>query len=78
MTYIFIKLAFFAPKGVEEFPIAEEDTDAQKTPKILENWYLWIGITIALIAFAYTIPMIDIIKHSPPGSIPFKWPIGRS
>ncbi|GKV69359.1 cytochrome c oxidase subunit I [Sporosarcina sp. NCCP-2716] len=78
MTYIFIKLAFFAPKGVEEFPIAEEDTDAQKTPKILENWYLWVGITIALIAFAYTIPMIDIIKHSPPGSVPFKFPIGRS
>lgn len=78
MFYIFIQLAFFAPRGYEEYPIAEEEVDAEKTPKILENWYLWIGITIALILFAYTIPMIDIIKHSPPGSIPFDWPIGRS
>ncbi|EGQ26995.1 cytochrome c oxidase subunit I [Sporosarcina newyorkensis 2681] len=78
MVYIFIQLVFFAPRGYEEYPVAEEDMDAEKTPKILENWYLWIGITIALILFAYTIPMIDIIKHSPPGSIPFDWPIGRS
>ncbi|WP_252502327.1 b(o/a)3-type cytochrome-c oxidase subunit 1 [Sporosarcina sp. Marseille-Q4943] len=77
MIYIFIQLAFFAPRGVEEFPIAEEEVDADPTPKILENWYLWIGITIALILFAYTIPVIDIIKHSPPGSLPFDWPIGR-
>lgn len=78
MVYIFIQLAFFAPRGVEEYPIAEEDMDAEKTPKILENWYLWIGVTVALILFAYTIPMIDIIQHSPKGSIPFDWPIGRS
>ncbi|MFS0688568.1 b(o/a)3-type cytochrome-c oxidase subunit 1 [Sporosarcina sp. 179-K 8C2 HS] len=77
MIYIFIQLAFFAPRGVEEFPIAEEEVDADPTPKILENWYLWIGITIALILFAYTIPVIDILKHSPPGSLPFDWPIGR-
>ncbi|PIC70942.1 cytochrome C [Sporosarcina sp. P16b] len=78
MFYIFIQLAFFAPRGYEEYPIAEEEVDAEKSPKILENWYVWVGITIALILFAYTIPMIDIIKHSPPGSIPFDWPIGRS
>ncbi|MCG7344300.1 b(o/a)3-type cytochrome-c oxidase subunit 1 [Sporosarcina sp. ACRSL] len=77
MVYIFIQLAFFAPRGVQEYPIAEEEIDADPTPKILENWYLWIGITIALILFAYTIPVIDIIKHSPPGSLPFDWPIGR-
>lgn len=77
MVYIFIQLAFFAPRGVEEFPIAEEEVDAEPTPKLLENWYLWIGITIALILFAYTIPVFDILKHSPPGSVPFDWPIGR-
>jgi len=77
MVYIFIQLTFFAPRGVEEFPIAEESTNAQPTPKFLENWYLWVGITIALILFAYTIPVFDILKHSPPGSIPFDWPIGR-
>lgn len=78
MIYIFIQLAFFAPRGHEEYPIAEEESDALPTPKILENWYLWVGLTIALILFAYTIPVIDIIKHSPPGSVPFSWPIGRS
>ena len=77
MIYIFIQLAFFAPRGVEEFPIAEEEVDADPTPKILENWYLWIGITIALILFAYTIPVIDILKHSPPGSLPFDWLIRK-
>jgi len=77
MVYIFIQLTFFAPRGVEEFPIAEEEYDAEPTPKILENWYLWIAITIALILFAYTIPVFDILKHSPPGSPPFDWPIGR-
>ena len=77
MVYIFIQLTFFAPRGVQEYPIAVEEADAEPTPKILENWYLWIGITIALILFAYTIPVIDIIKHSPPGSPPFDWLIGR-
>src|SRR5699024_1816798 len=77
MVYIFIKLAFFAPIGETEFPIAQEEPDAQPTPKFLENWKLWIILTIALILFAYTIPFIDIIHNSPPGSVPFDWPIGR-
>ncbi|MFD2209094.1 b(o/a)3-type cytochrome-c oxidase subunit 1 [Virgibacillus halophilus] len=78
MVYIFIKLAFFAPKGVEAFPIAEEEKDAQPTPMFLENWKLWVGITIALILFAYTIPFVDIIQNSPPGSPPFTMPIGNN
>lgn len=77
MVYIFIKLAFFAPHGEEEYPIAQEEEHAPPTPKVLENWKLWIGITIALILFAYTIPVIEIIQHAPPGSEPFDWPIGR-
>ncbi|AIF43609.1 b(o/a)3-type cytochrome-c oxidase subunit 1 [Virgibacillus sp. SK37] len=77
MLYIFIKLAFFAPKGIEEFPIAEEEDDAEPTPMFLENWKLWIAITLALILFAYTIPFVDIIQNSPPGSPPFSWPIGN-
>lgn len=77
MLYIFIKLAFFAPKGIEEFPIAEEEEDAEPTPMFLENWKLWIAITLALILFAYTIPFVDIIQNSPPGSPPFSWPVGN-
>ncbi|GAA0431883.1 b(o/a)3-type cytochrome-c oxidase subunit 1 [Lentibacillus halophilus] len=78
MVYIFIKMAFFAPKGEEEYPIAEEEPDARPTPKFLENWKLWIGITIALILFAYTIPFIDIIQNAPPGSPPFPNLIGNN
>ncbi|NBJ69976.1 MULTISPECIES: b(o/a)3-type cytochrome-c oxidase subunit 1 [Clostridia] len=77
MVYIVIKLAFFAPTGKEAFPIAEEEADAKPTPKFMENWKLWIGITVLLILFAYTVPFIDIIQHSPPGSPPFDWPIGN-
>ncbi|WP_163969819.1 b(o/a)3-type cytochrome-c oxidase subunit 1 [Oceanobacillus halotolerans] len=77
MIYIFVKLTFFAPKGEEEFPIAEEEEDAEPTPAFFENWKLWIAITIALILFAYTIPFVDIIQNSPPGSKPFDFPIGR-
>jgi|GEM_PF-2582389 len=28
----------------------------------------WIGITVALILFAYTIPLIDMIEYAPPAS----------
>lgn len=78
MVYIFIKMAFFTPKGEEEFPIAQEEVDAEPTPKWTENWKLWIAITVLLIVFAYTVPIFDVIQNAPPGSVPFDWPIGNS
>ena len=72
MIGVFVYLAFYAPKGEEEFPIAEEGPTSGETPAVLENWKLWIGITIALILFAYTIPFIDIIQNAPPGAKGFK------
>ncbi|MGE7764805.1 b(o/a)3-type cytochrome-c oxidase subunit 1 [Peribacillus sp. NPDC096540] len=69
---IFIQLAFFAPKGNEEFPVGEVSDKAEKTPLVFENWKLWLGITAALILFAYTIPFIDILQNAPPGSKGFK------
>lgn len=78
MVYIFVKLAFFAPKGEEEFPVAEEEIDASLTPRWTENWKLWIAITILLILFAYTVPIFDVIQNAPPGSAPFDWPIGNN
>ncbi|GGC87645.1 cytochrome c oxidase subunit I [Thalassobacillus devorans] len=77
MLYNFFYMTFKAPKGVEEFPIAEAPDGSEPTPLVLENWKLWIGITVVLIAFAYTIPFVDIIQNSPPGSPPFEWPIGN-
>ena len=69
---VFIQLAFFAPKGNEEFPVSEASHTDKTGPLIFENWKLWIGITAALILFAYTIPFIDIIQNAPPGSKGFK------
>lgn len=73
MIIAFVKLAFFAPKGEEAFPIAEVSEHAEKTPKVFENWTLWTGVTILLILFAYTIPLIDIIQNAPPGAKGYKF-----
>lgn len=73
MIIIFINLAFFAPKGEEEYPIAVVYDQAEKTPKVFENWKLWTAVTLALILFAYTIPLFDIIQNAPPGAKGFKF-----
>jgi cytochrome c oxidase subunit I len=70
---IFINLAFFAPKGEQEFPVGEVAEGAEKPPLVFENWRLWLGIAVALILFAYTIPFIDIIQNAPPGSKGYKF-----
>lgn len=73
MIYSVIHLALFAPKSQDtEFPIGDISDDARETPKTLEYWKLWIGIAILLILFAYTIPLINMIQHAPPGSPPFR------
>jgi cytochrome c oxidase subunit I len=38
----------------------------------MENWKLWIGITVALILIAYTLPFVDMIQNAPPGSKGYK------
>ncbi|PLS16300.1 cytochrome C [Bacillus sp. M6-12] len=72
VLYIFVNLAFFAPKGEQEFPVGEVADAAEKTPMVFENWKLWLGITVVLILFAYTIPFIDMIQNAPPGSKGYK------
>ncbi|MDF1507785.1 b(o/a)3-type cytochrome-c oxidase subunit 1 [Robertmurraya sp. DFI.2.37] len=72
MLYIFVNLAFFAPKGEEEFPVGEAANQEEKAPMVFENWKLWLGITVLLILFAYTIPFIDLIKNAPPGAQGYK------
>lgn len=69
---IVVNLLWFAPKGEEEFPIAEVAEGAEKTPAILENFKLWGVILVALILIAYTIPLIDIVQNSPLGSKGYK------
>ncbi|MBG9453970.1 cytochrome C [Lysinibacillus sphaericus] len=72
ILYIVVKLAWFAPKGEEEFPVGEVHENGGTTPAILENFKVWLVILVALILFAYTIPIIDIISNSPPGSKGYK------
>jgi len=59
---------FRAPKGEEEFPIAEAEADAAPTPRFLERWSVWIGLAVVLILIAYTVPVIDMIASDVPGS----------
>jgi len=69
---------FTLPKAVTEedfveFPIAE--SDVENTSKILENWWLWIGIALVLIVIAYSIPLGNMLQHhhhTPTGSEGFK------
>lgn len=72
MLIVFFNLAFFAPRGEEEFPVGTAADKSEPTPKVFENWKLWIGITFALILFAYTIPFIDMVQNLPPGSKGFR------
>jgi len=51
-----------------EYPIGEVMEGAQKPPRILENWWLWIGLTVALILIAYTVPFLEILRDPAPGA----------
>ncbi|MCJ8008403.1 b(o/a)3-type cytochrome-c oxidase subunit 1 [Lederbergia wuyishanensis] len=71
LVYIVANLLFIAPEAklkeeIEEFPLAE--SDKSHTPKFLENWWIWIGVAVALILMAYALPLSHMIQHAPPGS----------
>ncbi|MEL3972697.1 b(o/a)3-type cytochrome-c oxidase subunit 1 [Rossellomorea oryzaecorticis] len=72
VLYIFINLAFFAPKGEEEFPVGEQAEGSEKTPMVLENWKIWLTVLAALILVAYTVPFMDMFQNGPPPSKGFK------
>jgi len=67
---VVIYLMFFAPKTESpmEYPIGNVVDRAQKPPLILERWSVWIALTAVLILIAYTVPIIGLIQHAPPGS----------
>lgn len=74
---VVINLLWFAPKGDQEFPVAEVAEGASKTPAILDNFKVWGVILVALIFIAYTVPIFDIINSSPLGSVGYPHLIGR-
>ncbi|MFC0472190.1 cbb3-type cytochrome c oxidase subunit I [Halalkalibacter kiskunsagensis] len=71
-VYAVVHLMFFAPKGETEFPIAEVEVNAAKTPYWTERWGRVIIIMLVVIAIGYVIPLWEIIGNAPPGSPPFK------
>jgi cytochrome c oxidase subunit I len=71
-VYAVFNMMFFAPKGETEFPIAEEEENASKTPYWTERWGIWIVVMLIVVAMAYVIPLTDMIVNAPPGSPPFK------
>jgi len=71
-VYAVFNMMFFAPKGETEFPIADVEEGATKTPYWTERWGLWVVLGIVVIAMAYVIPLTDFIVNAPPGSPPFK------
>jgi len=60
-----------APKGETEYPIGEVAETAEQPPKLLERWGVWIGLTAVLILIAYTIPFMDMLQTTVPGSKPW-------
>jgi len=64
-------LLFRAPKGTTEYVLAETSADAHPTPPILERWGLWVFILVVLVLAAYTIPFMDLLNTSGPGSKPW-------
>ncbi|WP_066319659.1 cbb3-type cytochrome c oxidase subunit I [Bacillus sp. FJAT-29814] len=71
-VYAVFNMMFFAPKGETEFPIAEEEENASKTPYWTERWGLWIVVMLIIVSMAYVIPLTEMIVNAPPGSPPFK------
>lgn len=71
-VYAVFNLMFFAPKGVTEFPIAEEEPGASKTPYWTERWGIWVVLMLLVVSMAYVLPIADMIMNAPPGSPPFK------
>ena len=65
LLVISIVMMLRAPKGEEEFPIAEVNAAAGQTPAVLDKWWIWIIILAVLIVFAYTMPFIDLINSGP-------------
>ncbi|WP_274363384.1 b(o/a)3-type cytochrome-c oxidase subunit 1 [Paenibacillus thermotolerans] len=67
-----IYLLYRAPKGFTEYPVAEaaEHADAERVPAVFERWGVWIGIVVALILFAYSMPFAEMLNTGTPGSPP--------
>ncbi|SDN66303.1 cbb3-type cytochrome c oxidase subunit I [Alkalicoccus daliensis] len=74
IMYIWIRLAFFAPKGTTEFPIGEDYREKDRSPLFMDRWSIWVALSVISIAIAYVIPLINFATGHSPGSPPFLMP----
>ncbi|SEB20808.1 cytochrome c oxidase subunit 1 [Thalassobacillus cyri] len=74
VLYIWVNLLYFAPRTEKtiEYPVGVVNEQAEHPPKILERWSVWIGVSIALVLIAYTIPIYQMFMHNPPGSLTYR------
>ncbi|TLS50484.1 b(o/a)3-type cytochrome-c oxidase subunit 1 [Paenibacillus antri] len=74
MMTVNIVMLLRAPRGFTEYPVAEEAeaADAERVPAVFERWSVWIAVVVALILFAYTAPMVEMLNTGVPGSPPFR------
>ncbi|GIP39084.1 cytochrome c oxidase subunit I [Paenibacillus sp. J31TS4] len=63
-----IVLLFRAPRGQEEFPIAEANASAEAAPRLFERWGVLISLVVVLVLIAYMVPVLDMINNPVPGS----------
>jgi len=69
--YAVIYLAFFAPKGETEFPVAEKEP-GDVSGYWTERWGVWVSLMIVVVALAYVVPIVDMVVNAPPGSPPYR------
>ncbi len=67
LAVVLVRL-FRQPHGETEYPIAESMESDQATPRWLERWGVWVGVSAVLILIAYAIPIYDLIVNPAPGS----------
>lgn len=74
LIYIWVQLAFFAPKGKTEFPIGEDHSEKDRSPLFMDRWSIWVALSVLSIAIAYIIPLVNFATGHTPGSPPFLMP----
>lgn len=74
LIYIWVQLAFFAPKGKTDFPIGEDHSEKDRSPLFMDRWSIWVALSVLSIAIAYIIPLVNFATGHTPGSPPFLMP----
>src|SRR5690606_14815458 len=74
LVYIWIQLAFFAPKGDTDFPIGEDYNPKDASPLFMDRWSIWVVLATLSIAIAYVLPLLHFASGHSPGSPPFVMP----